>query len=240
MPMPSEPFNPYESPVPVASSSDGMPPLGRRRPGGLTAIAVIAIILGSLGLIGSLFGLASFALQPVLRSAFTLPAGLANDPAMKAQRDMQREMQEKMQAVTDRYAPFTVGFAVINLFLAGSLLLGGIWILKIQPKGYAVLTYAFLIAIIFEIIRAIVQTFMQVELGTVMASIMPEMMKAAGPKAGQGAAQGAEFIAMATKIGIAVGVVFAIVPVLAKLVYYIIGVVYLRRPQIRQLFEPRY
>ena len=54
-----QPFQPYEPPQPLDISTDPMvAPAVKTRPGGLTAIAVIALILGGLGIAAALFGIA--------------------------------------------------------------------------------------------------------------------------------------------------------------------------------------
>ena len=59
-PLPPEP--PYSHEIPHA-----------RRPGGLTAVCVIAIVLASLGLLGSLTGLVSLAFGSRLQQALAMP-----------------------------------------------------------------------------------------------------------------------------------------------------------------------
>ncbi len=61
-----------------------------RRPGGLTTICVIAIILGGLGLLGSLVAIAGLAAGPRLQQAISSmqPQGPGGDRVAEAQRTM--------------------------------------------------------------------------------------------------------------------------------------------------------
>ena len=144
-----------------------------RRPGGLTAVCVIAIVLGGLGLLGSLVTMASLAAGSRLQQAFTMsPQG----PGRDGFAEVQRTMQQRIQAVTDRYWWPNAGFALVNVGLAAGMLAGGIMALNRTPRARTLLITVFAVALLFEISRTIVQVFMQWEMAAVMSDLLPRMM----------------------------------------------------------------
>lgn len=225
------PANPYRPPQSFGNSTsdDSL----RRRPGGLTAICVIAIILGSLGLAASVLGLGSMAAKSWINEAFLIkpPKDGKIDKAFEAQ----MEMQARMNQVTDRYAGFTLGFALLNVVIAGSLVTGGILALKLHPNGRKLLIAAFTTAIVFELLRAIMNVCMQLEMSEIMYDSMSRMMRASAPP-GAGP-EGAAITAAAMKVGVYIGIGITLVMVLAKLIYYAIGTQYLQRPNVRELLK---
>jgi hypothetical protein len=149
----------------------------------------------------------------------------------------QTEMQDKMQGVTNRYWGFNVGLGLLNVAFASCLLAGGIMMLKMNPKARTFLVTVFAAVIVFEIVRAVVTVFMQLDIAAAMSDVMPRMMMAAGPKGGPGAEQGAAFMGTVAKASAFVGMAFSLGWALAKMVFYGVSACYLRRPNIRRLFE---
>lgn len=230
MTMPEMSSTPYRS---AQSFGDSTPGDSRRRPGGLNAICVIAIILGGLGLASSMLGLCAMAAKPWMNNAFILPEQVGK---VDKARDAQLEMQQKIELVTDRYAGFNLGFLLLNVVIGGSLFTGGILALKLNPKGSRLLIAAFTTAIVFEILRAVLQIFMQIEMAEVMYDSMSRMMQATAPQNGAVAAEGAAATAVFMKIGVYIGLAFTLTFALAKVIFYAISTRYLHRPNIRQLF----
>jgi hypothetical protein len=208
-----------------------------RRPGGLTAICVIAIILGSLGLLSSLATLASLAVGSRLQQAMMTSS---SRPGRDKLFDVQRTMQKRIQAVTDRYRRPTVGFALLNMALAASMLAGGIMALNRAPKARTILLAVFAVAILFEISRSIVYVFMQCEMATVMSDMLPRILETSMPANGPNVPNAQDTAAMGTVVAraiIIVGFIFHLVLSLAKLIYYGVGWSWLRRPPARDWLE---
>jgi hypothetical protein len=218
-----------------ASGSYGVPPA--RRPGGLTAVCVIAIILGSLGLLSSLVTMGSLAVGSRFQQAMMTSSPR---PGRDKVFDVQRTMQKRIQAVTDRYRRPTVGFALLNMVLAASMLAGAIMALNRVPKARTVLLTVFAVAILFEISRSIVQVFIQWETAAVMSEMLPRMMETSMPANVPNVPNAQDTAAMGTVIAraiIMVGFVFNLVLSLAKLIYYGVGWSCLRRPPARDWLE---
>ena len=235
MTMPEVSSNAYRSPQSFGDSTadDGLSSSGRRS-GGLTAICVIAIILGGLGLASSMMGLCAMAAKPWMNNAFIMPE---QPGKVDKVRDAQLEMQEKVEEVTDRYIGFNLCFLLLNVLIGSSLLTGGILALKLNPTGSRLLIAAFTTAIVFEILRAVLQTFMQIEMAEVMYDSMSRMMQATPSRSGAVPAEATAVTAVFMKIGVYVGLAFTLAFALAKVIFYAIGTRYLQRPNIRQLFQ---
>ena len=218
--------------LPPAFGSYGLPRAGR--PGGLTAICVIAIILGGLGLLGSLVTMGSLAVGSRLQQAMmTSPPRPGRDKAF----DLQQTMQKRIQAVADRYRWPNAGFALLNMGLAASMLAGGIMALNRAPKARTILLAVFAVAILFEISRSIVQVFMQREMAAVMSDMLPRMMETSMPANGPNAQPASAMVAVIAKAAIMVGFAFNLILSLAKLIYYGVGWSYLRRSAARDWLE---
>jgi len=210
---------------------DGAP---RERPGMLTAVCVIAIVLGVMGLGKSLFGLGGLALKKTLENAFKMPP----QPGMREGFvEAQADMQKEMQAVTDRYWGVNVGLASLNLAFSASLLVGGIMTLRLNPTARTFLIAVFAAVIVFEIVHTVVTVFIQLEVAAVTSDAMPRMMAAAGPKGGPPPEQFTTVMATFTKVLTFVIIAFCSALGLAEVVFYGVGACYLRRPNIRQLFQ---
>jgi len=207
-----------------------------RRPGGLTAVCVIAIVLGSLGVLGALRTLASVAVQPAMQESLAIPQQQGvNEQAFKAA----EKMQQKANELGNRYRAMNGGMALANLIVSGCLLAGGIAVLKLSEKGRVLLLAVLAVALVFDLIYLGVYIVQQSQAATVLAESMPELMRTSAPANQPGARQAAEMGATIAKgvvyLMIAIQVVFG----LAKLVYYGLGARYLCMPPIRALCRPR-
>ena len=222
------PFD-FNQPSYPGDSTTGFEGTPRKRPGGLTAVCVIAIVLGGLGLCGSVLGLGSLAFQDKIEK-FSMqqqtPAGMP-DGILKNQMEMQKKMQQKMMEVTHRYRGITLGTTLLNLLFATSLLVGGIMTMKLNPTGRTFLVTVFLAVIVFEIVRLVITVFMQLDMAAAMTAAF---------QGGAGANQGAALLATSMKVGTFIGMGIGLVMALGKIVFYGIGASYLGRQKIRQLF----
>ena len=102
--------------------------------------------------------------------------------------------------------------------------------------GCSLLVGAFVVAVIFEIVRTIVGVVIQLDTAAAMSEMMVHMAEARPSHNGSGGPPTAETIAMLAKVGAFIGIAFSVVFGLAKIVFYIVGFRYLRRPNIRALF----
>lgn len=217
--------NPFESSLdPSAVSS--VPPA--RRPAGLTAIAVIALVLGGLGVLVSLWSLLMLGAGSRFQEAMT---NMSQGPGRARIDETQRVVQQRIQQVSDRYWWPNLGFALVNVGLASSMVAGGIMALNRVPSARGLLGTVFAVAIFFEIARAAVYLLMQWQMSGAIAEVLTN--PAAAPNAQKADAMFVTIMRASMIVGLVVGLVLS----LAKLLYYYVSWSYLRRPAVREWFE---
>jgi hypothetical protein len=223
---PFDAFDAYQPPPDVSEPTS----LPRGPTGRLKAVAIIAIVLGSLGLFSAMAGLAGLVIGSKLQAALTPTAqpGMPDD-AVTVQQDMQRELQ----GVQDRFWVANWGLVSAQFLCTVSLLAGGTLCLKRASAGRVILMLACSLAIAFELIRAVITTMVQMQTMAITTVYMERLMQASG---GPGAEQMAGFVANATKIGAVMGMVFTGALVLVKLIYYSYSVYFLRKEEVVQHF----
>jgi hypothetical protein len=204
----------------------------RRCPGGLTAICVIAIVLGGLSVLTSLASLGGAAFQGTLQKTFTIQQKPGMSADLSRTLKAQAEAQAAMQAVAHKYLWFTIGSALLNIAVGACLLTGGIRALQMRPKADSFLIAVFIAGIVFEIAACVVTVLMQIDL----APAMSQLMMAATPKSGPAAEQAAVG-AIIGKVAMVFGIALNLGWALGKMIFYGVGARYLRRPNIQPLFQ---
>ena len=223
--------NPYSSPMGQSPLSNP-PPVGVpvHRPGWMTAICILAIILGALGLMMALFGSVALAFGERFQQMVQGMSTVGQPPGMK---EVQLEMQKAMQAVQDRWFVAIALQYALHFVLAFALILGAAKSLQMDSFGRRLLAGALFAAIAFELLRLI--PTMAIQMGTmdVMQEYMQHIMQASAPP-GKAMPQQAQ-IAMATmmKGSMAVGIAFTLVFVVAKIAFYTAAGIYMNKPHIR-------
>jgi hypothetical protein len=224
-------LDPYRSPSLPEGPYAGQPLSGR--PGKLTALCVLCIVLGALGLMNSLMGAAG-ALVGAQMQAFFQPKATAGVPA-----EMQKAQEEFQQEVNDiqgKYMREVVAGIAFRFAAALLLLVGGIRSLSLKESGRKVLLVACAVAIVFELLHAILQSIINMEMMTAVNSYVEGMM-ASMPQAEMppGFSKMMQTVVRGSIIG---GLIMSYLLVLAKAGLYTFGLVYLRRPAIKALFKP--
>jgi hypothetical protein len=226
-------FDPYRSPSLPEGPYGGPPPTGRR-PGWLTTLCVLCIVLGALGLFNSLFGAFGLVVgrqfqQMVMKSQSQAP-GIP--PEMQ---EAQEKMQTEIYAIQEKYLWMLAGGLVFRFVASALLLIGGIGALGLKPWGRQVLIAGCAVAAPFVLLDAILQSLISMENMTVMNGYMERMIQASP---GTGAPEKIEgFIR-----GVFGFIKFASIAVLsllalAKIALYIFGLIYLQKPHIKALFH---
>src|SRR5438067_421727 len=103
------------------------------RPTGLTAVCVLAIVLGLFGVASTLSGIFGLA-APAIRSN-PFPAGSQEQKMIQAQNQMQAELR----ALTNRFKIFHVPIIVSLFCVSVGLIWGGALSLQLKPKGPVIL-----------------------------------------------------------------------------------------------------
>lgn len=218
------PYNPYSSPPPVE-----MPRQGAGRPGWLTAVCVIAIILGALGILSALATLLMTVFAGEFQAMMGTPQGPGISPEMQRVQD---QFQKEMNAIQDRYFVAIIAVSLFHAVVAGMLLVGGIRSLGGSAAGRSLLLAAFVAAIVYEICVGVLQSFMNIEMNSAMNSYFEGLvgtMPSAGPPP--------EVMVSIMQGSAVVGYVLQYVLILAKIGFYVFGINYLRRPHITALFS---
>src|SRR5262245_49421436 len=228
----SQTFDPYRSPTLPEGADTGR--LTSGRPGMLTVLCVLCMVLGALGMINGCFGavglLVGKQIQRVVTSAQP-PTGMPKDI-----HDAQMEMQRAMYAIQDKYI-WALSIGLIWRFAAGALLfVGGILTLMGREQGRRILIAGCLIAAPFVLLDAILQSLIAVENMTVMNSFIETMTASTS---GQQVPAGFEGTMRAMSGAIKIGAV-AVTTLLAvaKLALFVFGIIYLQKDHIRGLFVP--
>ncbi len=201
------------------------------RPGGLTAVCILAIILGALGFLA---GISSLVMSVVGNQAqqWQQQWGMAGSPP--AMRDVQAEMNAKTMAIVDRFRLVNIAFALFQLAVTAALVVGGARALKLNEAGRKLLWAACAVAMVFELGRAVPQVLMQLENMAVMEDYMPRLMEASAP--GPQAKQVAAFGAMIARFSVIMGWVVFAGWLILKLAFFGVAFYYLGRPKTKAFY----
>lgn len=200
--------NPYQS-NPTLPQATSVP---QQKPGGLTAIAVICLILGSLGALIALFGIVMLFFQGSMNQ---FQAAQPGGPPPEFLAEM-----EALQA--SQFIP-TLIVNGCNVIIGSLLAIGSIGVLGTKEWGRNLLRNALLAAIFFVVVRGIYGMWVQYS----SMSVISKMVPAGGDKATM------EAIMQGTIIfGIVIGVIWMVV----MIGFYIWSRIYLNKPPIRALF----
>jgi hypothetical protein len=201
------------------------------RPGTLTAVCIIAIILGCLGILS---GLSSLAASLGANQIQQWQAQLGGAGSSADARSLEAEMNAKSLAIVNRFRLVNVAMSVFQFAVAGMLLAGGIKALGMKDLGRKLLRIACGLAILFELSRAVPSTLMQLENMALMEDYLPRVMEASAP-GGQGR-QLAEFGRMMARFSLIMGWVIFFGWLTLKLVFFGVAFAYLGRAKTKAFY----
>lgn len=188
--------NPFQSPA----ASDGLPPYpvqpgaSQTIPGGITPIAVICIVLGVFGLLGSCMGSVSYGFMGAIESVMDEAAGNAgNSPEM--------ELQRLNFAATRKVMIPNLIVMGINFIVGTLLIVGSIGVLQRKDGGRNLLRTGMLAAVFYSVLKVIVSIYTQI---TTMGA-----MKEGFQKMADGDNEAMEMGLQFAQIGGIVGMVFS-------------------------------
>lgn len=197
-----------------------------QRPGGLTALCVLSIVLGSMGFLSGLVGLVGMLFQNQMQSAV---AGLQPDADMAR---IQQEVNEQTNELMRQHAVRNWILLLVRLNVAIGLLLGGIWSLGLKPIGRMTLLVAFGVGIVLEAF----QLWPQWENRNLAAQTMDRMVQAQKEQNAKAPPGFDDTMKMMGQVAAAMTIVVALGMFLAKSGFYAFGLWYLTRPHIAGLF----
>ena len=203
-------------------------PKPRVRPTALTVICVLGIVFGVLGLLSGGGGLVYQLFSSQIQQAVT--AGqTGTGPAAGAQ----TEILARTKEISKKYNPILIPLTIAKILVEGALLIGAIMTLGFKLSGKSMLAGALIAAAILESIQFIPRTMMQRDTSAALADLMPQIM--AAQQGARGMPAGFDMSSMMNGIG-TVTLVFGFFWLVAKIVLYVLGTKYLRRPDIEALF----
>ncbi|MCA9120295.1 MAG: hypothetical protein H6822_33355 [Planctomycetaceae bacterium] len=218
--------NPFTDVSPYRPSD--LPDVAVRRTGGLTAICIIGVVLGVLGLFsGTLKGInVMFGAQ--MQQMFGSMGAITPEQAQA-----QQEMNAAIAAELKRFAIANTILCVAQLILCGTMVYSGLKTLGLKEAGRKLLLAVCVCMLVYETGQLITFVFQQLSMSPIMELYMPRMMQAPN-----GDNQGAEkFGQIIARMSIIVGVVVQCVWTLVKFVFYAVAIFYLRKATIVALFH---
>lgn len=225
------PFDPYRSPALPEGPYAGKP--SPRRPQLLTALIIICLVFGILGLMNSLFGVVGVIGGQQLQQAFQtkMPPGV--DPRMQQAQD---KFQADINNLQNKFRLEMIGTLALRFVAALLLVLGGIKALGKREGGRKLLVAGCAVALAFELVQAIVQSLINTEMLTAFNSLTESTMQSLPDK--PGAENVKRFVQTVMKISIYAAIGMPYVLMAVKGGVYLFGLIYLRKPHIKEMFEP--
>jgi len=205
-----------------------------RRTGGLTAICVIALVLGILSAFSSVMQFVSLLVGDKLQTAISEVQPKHN----QGMQDVQQQIMEKTAAITQKYAVYHwVCFAVQSI-LAAIMIVGAILALQLKASGRTLLLIAFAGSLLFEpakaaLTAAVTRETMPITLEGIKQAA--EASEAPGKKPPPGFEQ---MIGGISKTIVVMQWVVLVGMTAAWCIFYLVGVWYLTKPAVKALFLP--
>jgi hypothetical protein len=201
-----------------------MRPMAAKRSTALSVIGVIAIIVGGLMALGGLGGIAGTAMQGSTARLYDSPQ-FEGEPMFERMGEAQAEIEE----LTGRYLAVTITLNAVHLALAVLLIVGASLALGYREGGRKMFLAASVASIPFDIGHSVFEGWLNLKVQEVMFGAMSEGMQAQQP----GPDIFGPMMGVMTILTLVIGGVW----LLAKVVLYATTIVYLRKPQIRDLFR---
>jgi len=200
-----------------------MPDLTARRPGGVTAICIVAVVLGVLGLFSGTIKGVNVLFGAEMQQVFGSMGAVTQEQA-KIQQEMNAAVAEEMK----RFVVANSLLCVSQLALCGALIYSGLKSLKLKAAGRKLLVAVLVCLLVYEIGQLIAVVLQQMSMSPIMELYMPRIMKGSS-----GNNAGAEKFGQAiARMSIIVGIVMQCVWALIKFIFYTVAIVYLRKAKV--------
>ncbi|HJL15674.1 MAG TPA: hypothetical protein RMH99_08465 [Sandaracinaceae bacterium LLY-WYZ-13_1] len=203
-----------------------------QRPGPLTAIALVAILLGGVGSCVSIGSVGSLFLQGPIREFQR--ATLEHQPAQnREQLERQMELQEQLEEEMRPYQYVSVPLELVDLLASFALAFAGVLLFRWSRRGPRLFAGAAYANLAIDVGATALGLVMAIANREVMADYMRDVA-AADPNAQPGMGEMMGAIGQAS-MGMQVCTVLAIFAI--KAAFYVAGIVYLRKPEVRALYD---
>lgn len=206
------------------------------RPAGLTAVCIIAIVMGVIGAFTNLLGVIGMVIQPYMSDFMQMfMSGMPGQPAqVQQQLEQQRVIMDDMAAIQQQWMPFIVAAMVVLMAAVLCMIYGGIQGLRLKPKAHWWMIGGMCAAMLHGMINGYYTYGTQRDSHPVMVRHMNQTLQAGGAPAPPAARA---MTNSAMQFGTAIGLVFIILWIMVKCCLYGSCIWYLLTPKIRQLFE---
>lgn len=209
----------------------------------LKAVCIVSIVLGALGLLMAMTGIAGqLFTEEAQKSTLRMIEAMQVGGLPPQMRELQQEMMDQSAVVQRRWMPINLAICIVHLFVATALLAGGIQALRMKASGRKLLLMALWSAILFELGRLPPAGIMQWEMSKIMGPFAQRMMDAAAPPGKAmppGQKKTIQMIMRSSMVaGVLIGVLTAVGMAIVKLSFYGASVWLLTRPHFRAMYEP--
>ncbi|MEO8496057.1 MAG: hypothetical protein ABI614_13385 [Planctomycetota bacterium] len=199
------------------------------RPGALTAICIVVVVLGVLGLFSGVMKGVNVLFGAKMQQAFG-----SMGAASPQQAKVQQEMNAATAAVITRFAAANTVLCIAQVLLCGGLVYSGLKTLGLKTAGRKLLLAICVCMLVFEIGQMITVVLQQLSLSPIMELYLPRMMKdSSGNNAGA-----EKFGQIIARVSIIVGIVMQCGWTLTKFVFYAFAIRYLGKATVIALFNP--
>ena len=219
--------NPFTDVNPYRAGT--IPDLSIRRPGGVTAICIVAVVMGVLGLFSGTIKGVNVLFGAEMQQVFGSMGAVTQEQAT-----IQQEMNAAVAEEMSRFAIANSILCVSQLAFCGALIYSGLKTLKLKAAGRKLLLAVFACLLVYEIGQLITTVIQQLAMSPIMELYMPRIMKGTS-----GNNAGAEKFGQAiARMSIIFGIVIQCVWTLIKFIFYAVAIVHLRKAKVISLFDP--
>lgn len=203
-----------------------------RKPGWFVAFCIMAICLGSMGVMGGLWQVVGALFGNAFNDLVLQMQPQVPNPAS----DLNRQLMDEQMAVAEQYKWVSVGLGVVNFVLSGLLVAGGVLTLQLKSVGRKILLPVFVLAALYEVVAAVPTFLIQKEISAVQQKFLGQMMQSSSPNGKAPPPQIKNLAETFASIFASVAMVIGLTWAAAKTAAYLSGFFYLRRPSLQPLF----
>jgi len=190
------------------------------------AVAILGMLLGSLGTASAFGGLMS---QSKVDRPSLEAFGLG--PKTDEEARITRKLQQKIEHVLERHRGVTVGLHATNGVLSLLLLVGSLTIASGRAWAHSIMVQALVASGLYELPAAAHQIRLVYETMLAQRRLIPDLLRAAGQPAT------VDDLALTTGSFLVLGIAATVVMALLRLAFYGTGFWYLRRRDVRAWFS---
>lgn len=208
----------------------------RSRPGGVIAVAIIGLVLGSLGLFGGAMGtLGALNQDNILAQQRAILEASAAPGVDQRQIEAQVRMTELMIEAQRPYMPAMILGNLLNALASGLLCVAAVLLLMGHARGPLAFTAVAGLAALADVLFGALGIYVT---QTSTAAMQQAMQEIVAVGSGPGAEEAGAFLSIFGSAMTTATLCWAGFWVLLKLGYYVSGALYLNRAEVKATFQP--